>query len=371
MEAANLFKTLKELQEKIQGSGLPSHFGTIIQNLAKIIQQTQTTIQNRQQFLTPIENARREIFAAINTFIPTTLSIEESKIYEALGAYQLFGYDGQQRLNQIFSTLQSNPKNTQTQLQQYIGETNKIAQLYSSFSLFADKLSIDKTNEEEKDSIVIFFQGGVEINNLDELAKVSSKWNQNLIAFALLAKENDRTFRIETVERGSIILTLSAIAGIVYAFGKALDKVLDVIKKYYDIKKLAHDAKQLKGGVPEKAIHELEAASKLKVRTETNEITRQLVEEYGWNADGEEQRRDVDAAVRIAVKNLLEFINQGGKVDIKLLAQNEQNKEVEMNLTLKYSEIKQIENQVHSGDDKKQILELTDRDPDDIPNKES
>lgn len=182
----------------------------------------------------------------------------------------------------------------------------------------------------------------------------------------MLAKENDRTFRIETVERGSIILTLSAIAGIVYAFGKALDQVLDVIKKYYEIKKLAHDAKQLKGGVPEKTIQELEAASKLKVRTETNVTTKQLIEEYGWNSDGEEQRRDVDAAVRIAVRHLLEFVNQGGKVDVKLLAQNEQNKEVEMNLTLKYSEIKQTENQVSSGDDEKQILELTDKDSDEI-----
>ena len=365
MEASNLFKTLKELNEKIQGSALQGHFTSAIQNLTKLTQQAQTTVQNRQQLLTPIENARREIFSAINTFIPTTLSIEESKIYEALGAYQLFGYEGQQRMNQIFSTIQSNPKNTQTQLQLYLADINKITQLYNSFTLFADKLSIDKTSEEKKDSIVIFFQGGVEINNLDELAKVSSKWNQNLIAFALLAKENDRTFRIETVERGSIILTLSAIAGVVYAFAKALDKVLDVIKKYYEIKKIAYDAKMLKGGVPEKTIHELEAASKLKVKTETAEITSQLIEEYGWNADGEEQRRDVDTAVRIAVKHLLEFVNQGGKVDIKLLAQNEQNKEVEMNLTLKYSEIKQIENQVSSGDGGKQILELTDKDPED------
>lgn len=370
MEASNLFKTLKELQEKLQGSGIQSHFTSAIQNLAKLTQQAQTPVQNRQQLLTPIENSKREILTAINTFIPTTLSIEESKILDALGAYQLFGYDGQQRVNQIFSTLQSNPRNTQAQLQQYQTEINKITQLYSSLSQFADKLSIDKTGEEKKDSIIIFFQGGVEINNLDELAKVSSKWNQNLIAFALLAKENDRTFRIETVDRGSIILTLSAVAGIVFAFGKALDKVLDVIKKYYEIKKLAHDAKQLKGGVPEKAIHELEAASNLKVKTETSEITKQLIEEYGWNADGEEQRRDVDAAVRIAVKHLLEFVNQGGKVDIKLLANNDENKQVEMNLTLKYTEIKQIENQVSSSDGTRQILELTDRDPDENTNTE-
>ena len=110
MEASNLFKTLKELNEKIQGSALQGHFTSAIQNLTKLTQQAQTTVQNRQQLLTPIENARREIFSAINTFIPTTLSIEESKIYEALGAYQLFGYEGQQRMNQIFSTIQSNPK---------------------------------------------------------------------------------------------------------------------------------------------------------------------------------------------------------------------------------------------------------------------
>jgi hypothetical protein len=257
--------------------------------------------------------------------------------------------------------VQSNPNNAKTQLQQYQSELNRITQLYTSLSTYADKLPLDKVQQTDKDSIIIFFQGGAEIDNLDELAKVSTKWNQNLIAFALLTEENDRTFRIETVERGSIILTLSAMPAIAYGFAKATDKVLDVIKKYYEIKKLAHDAKQLKGIVPEKTIQDLEAASKLKLKAETNEITTQLIEEYGWNADGKEQRKDVDTAVRLAVRQLLDFVNKGGKLDVKLIAQNnETNKEMEMNLTIKYNDIKQIEKQVTGIDGQSQMLELSD-----------
>jgi hypothetical protein len=361
METAKLYKIVKDINEKIQGTGILGHFNTIIQNLTKLGQQTQITAQARQQLVTPIENSRREISTAINTFIPTTLSVEENKIYEALDAYNLFGYEGQQRLTKIFSDVQSNPNNAKVQLQQYQSDLNRITQLYTTLSLFSDKFPLDKGQQTDKDSIIIFFQGGAEINNLDELAKVSTKWNQNLIAFALLTEENDRTFRIETVERGSIILTLSAVPAIAYGFAKATDKVLDVIKKYYEIKKLAHDAKQLKGGIPEKTIHDLEAASKLKLKAETNEITNQLVEEYGWNADGKEQRKDVDTAVRLAVRHLLDFVNKGGKVDIKLIAQSsETNKEIEMNLTVKYNDIKQIEKQVTGVDGRNQMLELSD-----------
>jgi hypothetical protein len=361
MEIAKLYKVVKDINEKIQSTGILEHFNTIIQNLTKLGQQAQITAQARQQLVTSIGNSRREITSAINTFIPTTLTVEENEIYETLDAYNLFGYDGQQRLTNIFSEVQSNPNNAKTQLQQYQSELNRITQLYTSLSTYADKLPLDKVQQTDKDSIIIFFQGGAEIDNLDELAKVSTKWNQNLIAFALLTEENDRTFRIETVERGSIILTLSAMPAIAYGFAKATDKVLDVIKKYYEIKKLAHDAKQLKGIVPEKTIQDLEAASKLKLKAETNEITTQLIEEYGWNADGKEQRKDVDTAVRLAVRQLLDFVNKGGKLDVKLIAQNnETNKEMEMNLTIKYNDIKQIEKQVTGIDGQSQMLELSD-----------
>ncbi len=361
METAKLYKIAKDINEKIQGTGILGHFNTIIQNLTKLAQQTQITGQARQQLITPIENSRREISTAINTIIPTTLSVEENKIYEALDAYNLFGYEGQQRLTKIFSEVQTNPNNARAQVQQYQSDVNRITQLFTTLSPFADKLPLDKGQQADKDSIIIFFQGGAEINNLDELAKVSTRWNQNLIAFALLTEENDRTFRIETVERGSIILTLSAVPAIAYAFAKATDKVLDVIKKYYEIKKLAHDAKLLKGGIPEKTIHDLESASKLKLKAETNEITNQLIDEYGWNVDGKEHRKDVDTAVRLAVRHLLDFINKGGKVDIKLIAQSsETNKEMEMNLTIKYNDIKQIEKQVTGVDGQNQMLELSD-----------
>jgi len=363
METAKLYKIVNEINEKVQNSGILGQFNTTIQNLIKLEQQAQLTPQVRQNLLTQIENSKREIATAIKIFIPTSLSVEDNKIYEALDAYNLFGYDGQQRLTKIFTGVQANPSNTKIELQQYQSEINRITQLYNSLTVFGDKLPINIGQQTDKDSIIIFFQGGSEINNLDELAKVSTKWNQNLIAFALLTEENDRTFRIETVERGSIILTLSAVPAIAFAFAKATDKVLDVIKKYYEIKKLAHEAKQLKGGIPEKTIHDLEAASKLKLKSETNEITNQLIEEYGWNDDGKAERKDVDSAVRLAVRHLLDFVNKGGKVDIKLIVQStEADKEIEMNLTVKYNEIKQIEKQVTGIEGKNQMLELSEGD---------
>ncbi len=358
MDVGKLYKTAKDLNDKIQVTGIQTQLATILQNIQKLIQQSQTTIHIRQQFLATIENSKREINTAINTFIPPNLSVQDSRVYDTLGAYELFGYVGQQRFAAFFNDIQINPADVRRQLLLFQKDINKITQLCISLSQFEDKLPTSNDAIDNNDLIILFFQAGAEINNLDELAKVSTKWNQVLIAFALLCKENDTDFRIETVERGSIILTLSAIAGVVYAFAKASDKVLDVVKKYYEIKKLAYEAKQL-SGVPDRTIQELENSSRLKLRTEANEITRQLVEEYGWNE--EEHRKDVDAAVRMGVRHLLEFVNKGGKVDIKLLAQNSVNKEMELNMTLKYDSIKNIEKAIsHEGNG--QILELTEGD---------
>jgi uncharacterized protein YxeA len=356
MDVGKLYKIAKELNDNIQSAGLKIRFATITQNIQKLTQQGQTTIQTKQQILANIESSKREISTAINTFIPTNLSVEDGKVYESIGAYELFGYTGKLRFLSIFNDLQSNSASVRNELQKYQQEINKITQLYSSLAEFSEKLPKADEGLVKNDLIVLFFQEGAEINNLDELAKVSTQWNKVLIAFALLSKDNDTNFRIETVERGSIILTLSAIAGVVFALGKAVDKVLDTVKKYYEIKKLAHEAKQIKG-VPESAIRELENSSKLKLKTEANEIARQLIEEYGWNEKSD--RKDVDSAVRIAVRQLLEFVNKGGKVDIKLLAQNSDKKEMEVNISLKYKEIKSIEN-IIAPDGNNQKLEITD-----------
>jgi hypothetical protein len=199
---------------------------------------------------------------------------------------------------------------------------------------------------------------------------VSTKWNQNLIAFALLTKENDRNFRIEAVERGSLVFYLSAVPVIIMGFAKAIDKVLDVIKKYYEVRKIYESAKQLKSGVPDKIIHDLENASKLKIRAEANDITDQLIEEYGWNKDENLERRDVDTAIRIAVKHILDFINKGGKLDIKFIAQGNKEKEIEMNISLKYTNIKQLENQLTAVEGQSQMLEISDGESDEEENAE-
>ena len=358
MEVGKLYKVAKDITQNVQNSNLNAYITAIIQNLDLLIAQAKSAPQNRQGFLNQIESNRRSLLAGINTIIPSSLPLEETKIYEVLGAYNLFGFEGQERLGKIFLVMQTNPNDVKAQMQIYHKEIANIALVFDVFNVFS-KLPVSSAEGSMLDSVIIFFQGDAEINNLDELAKVSSKWNQVLIAFALLSRENDRSFRIETVERGSIILTLSAVAGIVGAFGVASSKVLDAIKKYFEIKKLAHEARQLKDGVPEKTIKDLEEASKLRVKQETKAIAKQLLEEYKWSEEMEDMHT-VDTAMLMAVRHLITFVNKGGKVDIKLLSKTDQNKEMEANLTIKYNQIKQIEGEVAPGGNKKQMLELSD-----------
>lgn len=358
MEIVELLSVARQITEKIKATGFDNLAKQITQQLQKIEQPGQITPQIRAQIYTTVEGAKNQLLSSISQVLPPSLSLEQSKVYDILGAYNLFGFDGQERLRTIFTELQSNPNIVKDNFQSYLQEVNKILILNSSLASFADKIPYS-SHSKNKDEIIIFFQAGAEINNLDELAKVSNKWNQVLIGLAMLAKENDTTFRIETVERGSIILTLSTAVGVTIAFAKVAEKSLDIIKKYYEIKKLAHEAKALKG-IPEKAVQELENSSKLKLKTESIEIARQLLEEYDWS--NIENRKDVDTAVRFAVRYILEFLNKGGKVDVKLLAEGSE-KEIELSLSLKYNEIKKIENLIKPDGEHKQLLELTDNDP--------
>ncbi len=358
METSKLYSIVNDLIIKIKSSNILKTLILITQTSNKLIQSAQSPNNIKQPISDQLTNLCNEIVNLISTFIPTPLSIEDDKIYQAINAYNLFGFEGQKRINNIPKEILVNPKNITIEIANYQSDVNKLIDLHKSLSSFSEIFQIEDTHSQNNDSIKIIFQGEAEINNLDELAKVSSKWNKDLIAFALLTKENDRTFRIEAVERGSIILILTAIAGIVCAFGKAANYILDTIKKYYEIKIFAHNAKLLQGKIPERTIQDLEDSSKLKIKTETNEITKKLVEEYGWNEV--ENRKDVNNAIGIAIRHILEFIHKGGKVEIKLVNDNNDEK-VEQNLILKYNEIKQFENKIALIEGQKPMLELTDK----------
>ena len=78
---------------------------------------------------------------------------------------------------------------------------------------------------------------------------------------------------------------------------------------------------------------------------------------YDWK--DEENINEVKTAVTFAVKHLLKFMNQGGKVDIKLIAkQGDEEKQVEVNLSIKYNEIKKIGDEVSIPEGQKHLLDV-------------
>src|SRR5580698_5125721 len=108
MSIERLYEILIDLNREISDTGIQGTLTNLSQSLMRL-HQGQLTPQMRQQIINQVNIDKQKLFATINTFIPASLTTEDAKIYEAIGAYSLFGYDGQQRLEKMTSNLQNNP----------------------------------------------------------------------------------------------------------------------------------------------------------------------------------------------------------------------------------------------------------------------
>jgi hypothetical protein len=168
--------------------------------------------------------------------------------------------------------------------------------------------------EEDVNRLDILFDGAARVKTLKELSKESASWNQHIHCFSRLARENDTDANINSVEKGSLLLTVTLAAGTIIAVMKAVDKILDTIMKTYEVKKKSVELKKLKLTYIDDAINLLDKHAKLNISREAEDIANTLINDYNWN-ENDELYNETKTATKMATKEIMKFINSGGKVD--------------------------------------------------------
>lgn len=357
MDAGLLYNVIRDVANKLRDNNVPGYLQNIVDGL-KTVNNPNVNGTTRNNVLATLERQILDLLTIIPTIIPQKQSVEINRIFSHLGYSDLFGDKGERAFKEGVRNLYTNPISTAQIFGDYLNHINTILAVHGGLSYYDEKLStIDNTTD--KNLIVLSFKGNVEINNLDELSKASSRWNQVLLGFALLANENNTNFRVEKIERGSIILTISAVYGVVCLFAKGANDVLDVVKKYYEIRKSAADLKSLKMPALKDTIADLESKAELKAEEEAKVISDELLSKIEVL---EEDKTKVEKAINNSIQHLLEFVWNGGKVDVKLIATTADDKEIEVNLSVKHKDIKQIENKINELEDKDSIQKITEGD---------
>ncbi|MBL7964998.1 MAG: hypothetical protein JNM31_14285 [Flavobacteriales bacterium] len=319
MNIAELLRTLTVLVQSIQSNGLAQSITKATQAITRVAQPTPAgqPVANRSALVTRVEQAKQELIPKFEAVTASVAGAEHVRPLQAVGADALFGERGRALMEEIFVEANQNPQSALAKLQKYTQDLAKLTQLHSTLTGFPPALGEVAMEPVVGNVIDVLFKGEAEISTLEELAKAAAKWDHVLIAFAMLVKENDRAVRVERVARGSLLLQLGTIAAVAFAFAKAADKALDVLKKYLEIRKLALEIRRMENPDLTKPAKEIEAASKLRARTEAWAIAEELVRDYGWTEA--DRRGDVLAAVKMATEYILKFMNKGGELTVRLL----------------------------------------------------
>lgn len=323
-----------------------------IRQLTRAAQTLQKT-QQLNQYKLQAETSKVSLLSAIENI---RNEIEDSKIAHKVNIDRFFGDSFIKMINEIN---ESNAESYDLHLSQISVQFSQLTQLNDLLSTF--NISINDEFEEDVNSLDILFDGAAMVRTLKELSKESANWNQRIHCFSRLARENDTDANINSVEKGSLLLTVTLASGTIIAIMKAVDKVLDTIMKTYEVKKKSIELKKLKLTYLDDAINLLDKQAKLNISRDAEDIVNNLMKDYNWE-EADELYNETKSAAKIATKDIMRFINHGGKLDGHLSKNVEADKKLLEDVKTKNQKIKEIELQIKALSEAKDTLLLEEGD---------
>ncbi len=359
MNVTDFFNQIPKIQTLLQQSNytnIISQLNTQLNNYIKVVTQQPQRATNQAQ-IAQLKNQialySQQASTAFKQIENGIKNLKTQLTFKQLGLDSLNGQSMPEVFELILQIKNTDARNFNNYFNQYNQKLNQINQLNSIANTFA--ASFPKDEELSSDGMSIYFREGVSVEYLNELSKSSNHWNQIIHCFGRLSLDEDNKARIETIEKGSIIMTITAATGIILALSKASNSVLDVILKTYEVRKKALELKNLKLVNLKDAIDILEKESKLNVKSESDRIAKELLKEYKVT-DKETQN-----ALLLSIRRIIRFINKGGKIEPKLLSKTlKNNDELAKSIISKNTLLLDVEEELKKLEGSNGILKLVD-----------
>lgn len=325
--------------------------------------QVSMNVVTRQQQVATLKNT---IITSANNAIKAIQNIQEDlgnykfgKILNQLKIENPYNISSIILLNKVISEIDYNIDTIIQELNTYHLKLQSYNQfLTNSETIFSD--IIDKSdNLVETNNLILFFEGEANVENLKELSKVSTDWNQIINCFGRLTNENDTDINIVSIEKGSLVATLTIAAAIIGGVITASDKVLNLILKVYEIRVKALELKKMKFDNIAAAIEILEKQASIDLSEQSKSIVKELMKEYGWEKTDALYNETESATIK-AVKKMIRFHNSGGKVDADLLEPNQAEIDKISTIRNKNAELLKIENEIINLTGSSKILQIED-----------
>lgn len=332
MQVNQSIQMLKNLNEIIEKNDLLSKYQHVVDifNKAGSKALSDTAKSKIAESQIQINNAHQEITAMfwnveLKVFFPT-INIEP---FSQMTLYDVF-------------TIK--PEEYQSILDYYTNFITSIKTILATFQNLSkgfEQMEPINTNLFNTDDSIktlhIYFINNACINSCNELEKYTRIWNNILISFSKLTKEEDIPINVQYVDKNTLIVTIGSKT--IQAILKALAAILNTQRRRLEIKKLR------------KEIHLVELSNEAEFETLLEEELTNVVDEHAailtrelmanYELDYLLNQKIYDS-IQIASKQLLNFIEKGGKIDAKQNKSEDELNLINKNIINEFIKIEQI-----------------------------
>jgi len=293
----------------------PKNFEGLYQTLITHLNQL-TQPKPPAELATQINDARDVLFEAHKEIHPVEWNVIKIKLFKSFGADELFGKTAIARLEEIFSKNQANPQAVATALNPIMQETKKvftrITQLHTGLGPMIEEGRDADELEDGKTILQIIFEHDAAIKTMKDLEDNSKIWRRLFLAFARLVDEGAEDPEIVSVEKGSIIIEILTATPVAIAIAVGCDQILKVLERVLEIRKKFEEIKNLK--LSNKKIEqelEKEADNLIEVAVEKAKVA--LLKEYRKKKKTDQE---IDTGLKNALGDMFSFIESGGKLEV-------------------------------------------------------
>jgi hypothetical protein len=304
MQVIELLKLIEWFKTHISDTGIINKYAALHSKMSQ-------NIRRNGYGAVPFDKEKEDLFDSIQDICFQNLSLEQIKLLGKLKVVNLLGEKGVVEIKNILTDNNLDIVAATSKIQNLSSIINNAQSRVTNINNSLKDLFIENEADEINIGNVlirIYFKDGVAIDTLTKFKQLSAKWYEIGRGIAMARDKTPDDFKIITVERGSVIVTMSVIAGMAYLISKILLDVLKIVDKFLDIMKKCEEIKNFKLN-NEQIARDLHKETEDIKKEGAKDILKSVIEELKLNS---EQQGDKVAVLKKSIDDLINFTENGG-----------------------------------------------------------
>lgn len=337
MNVSELYKVTKWISQEIESTQIPQLYSSLQQVL----------LQNSQQASKqPIESQKDSLIRALSIVNLSILTKDQLSFLSGLGIADAIGEVG---INNIEDILYKNVIDIPTaaqKIQEIFAKVSEGLAKSNQIKTGLSNLGIAEEYELENEVLMrVTFTGQAKMGNVKDFKTWGNIWFDIGRGLAMAHDATPEDIKIVGATKGSIVIELAILAVIAKTASEIILEALKVAEKVLDIRKKAEEIRGMKLG-NDKIANQLDEAAEDEKTKGITQITNNISLQLKIEGKGE---GDKVKALDLAIKNLVNFISQGGEVDFVLpetVTNEDDESQINKDLRVAFQEIRKLENKI-------------------------